>query len=92
MSTVTISMPDTLKDYVENQVRTKGFGNVSEYFRSLVREAQKKEAQERLEQLLLEGLQSEPIPATPEFWAELKAEAAQRIEEARKRQKKNLSA
>ena len=88
MSTVTISMPDTLKEYVEEQVRTKGFGNVSEYFRSLVREAQKREAQERLEKLLLEGLASPAIEATPEFWDELKAEASARIEAARKKSQK----
>jgi antitoxin ParD1/3/4 len=85
MSTVTISMPENLKTYVEDQVKTKGFGNVSEYFRSLVRDAQKKEAQERLEALLLEGLESEAIPATPEFWKALKEETAMRVAEARRR-------
>ncbi len=37
MTTVTISMPESLREFVETQVRTKGYGNVSEYFRTLVR-------------------------------------------------------
>ena len=87
MPTVTISMPDSLKQYVDEQVRTQGFGNVSEYFRSLVRDAQKRESMERLDRLILEGLESEAIPATPEFWRALKIEAAQRLTEAKRRSK-----
>jgi antitoxin ParD1/3/4 len=85
LSTVTISIPDNLKLYVEEQVKTKGYGNVSEYFRSLVREARQREADQRLESLLLEGLESESIPITPEFLKELRSEAALRVAEARKR-------
>ncbi len=55
---------------------TKGYGNVSEYFRSLLRDAQKEEEDARLETLLLEGLAGgADIPATREFWKDLKAEA-----------------
>jgi antitoxin ParD1/3/4 len=77
MTTVTISMPDSLKKFVTTQIKKKGFGNVSEYFRALVREEQAKEAGIQLEALLLEGLESgEDIKVTREFWQELKAEAA----------------
>ncbi len=76
MTTVTISLPESLKEFIDRQLATKGYGNVSEYFRSLLREAQKQEAEQRLEALLLEGLASGPdIPVTREFWTELKAEA-----------------
>ena len=80
MATITISLPDTLKSFVETQIEAKGYGNVSEYFRSLLRDAQKKENETRLEQLLLEGLTSGQgeVPDA-EFWAELKEEAAQRL-------------
>ena len=80
MTTVTISLPDSLKEFVDAQIATKGYGNVSEYFRSLLREAQQKEADGRLEALLLEGLASgDPIPVTKEFWTDLKAEAVRRV-------------
>jgi antitoxin ParD1/3/4 len=76
MTTVTISLPESLKEFIDQQLATKGYGNVSEYFRSLLREAQKEEEDARLETLLLEGLAGgDDIPVTPEFWKDLKAEA-----------------
>ena len=56
MTTVTISLPESLKAFIDRQLATKGYGNVSEYFRSLLRDAQKEEEDTRLEALLLEGL------------------------------------
>ena len=86
MTTMTISLPDSLKDFIEREVQTKGYGNISEYVRGLLREAQKKEADARLEALLLEGLSSgKDSPHSREFWREIKAEAAQIA--ARKRQR-----
>jgi len=77
MTTVTISMPESLRKFVATQVERRGFGNVSEYFRALVREQQSKEADSQLEALLLEGLESgEDIKVTPKFWSDLKADAA----------------
>lgn len=77
MTTVTISLPESLKVFVEQQLATKGYGNVSEYFRTLLREARAKEEDARLEALLLAGLASgEDIPLTKEFWSALKAEAS----------------
>jgi antitoxin ParD1/3/4 len=78
MTTVTISLPESLKEFVDGQLATKGFGNVSEYFRSLLREAQEQEKDARLEGLLLEGLAAgKDIPLTREFWRDLKTEALQ---------------
>lgn len=78
MTTVTVSMPDSLKNFLDTEVETKGYGNVSEYIRTLLREAQAKTADAKLESLLLEGLAGgEGIPVTPEFWKELKKDAAQ---------------
>ena len=84
MSTITISIPDSMKQYVEAQVQSNGYGNVSEYFRSLVRESQRKEEDRKLEMLLLQGLESGTIAVTPEFWKDLKAEAAERLAEAKR--------
>jgi antitoxin ParD1/3/4 len=81
MATVTISMPESLKQFVETEVQTKGYGNVSEYFRALVREAQAREADGRLQALLLQGLDSgEDIELDQEFWRELRAEAVRRLQ------------
>ena len=77
MTTLTISLPDSLKEFIEHEVQTKGYGNVSEYVRGLLRDAQAKEADARLEALLIEGLtKGEDIPLSSEFWSELKQDAA----------------
>ena len=77
MTTVTISLPESLKTFIDEQLATKGYGNVSEYFRSLLRAAQERDEDARLEALLVEGLAADgkDIPLSREFWRDLKAEA-----------------
>ncbi len=80
MATVTISPPKCLKQFVDAQVASKSCGDVSAYFCSLLREAQRKEADARLEALLLEGLASgDPIPIDEKFWSDLTAETERRL-------------
>lgn len=82
MQSITISLPESLKTFVETEVATKGFGNVSEYFRTLLREAQDRDAKARLEALLLEGLASGDSKAVDKaFWTDLRAEAQRLIAE-----------
>jgi len=77
VTTLTISLPDSLKEFIEREVETKGYGNVSEYVRGLLREAQEREANQRLEALLLDGLNTGGETAvTPEFWQDLRRDAA----------------
>jgi antitoxin ParD1/3/4 len=86
MTTVTISLPDSLKAFVDAQLATKGYGNVSEYFRSLLREAQAKEHDARLEQLLLEGLASQRLPLDDDFRKRMEAKVEAIIEKHSPRQ------
>ena len=76
MTTVTISLPDSLKAFIDSQLATKGYGNVSEYFRTLLREAQAKEEEARLEARLLEGLASKRLPLDDAFLKGLEAKTA----------------
>jgi antitoxin ParD1/3/4 len=83
MQTMNISLPDPMKQYVEQQVTAGAYSSASEYVRELVRADQKRNAKEQLEQVLLNVLDSgEPIDVTPEMVAEvrktLRARAAQR--------------
>jgi len=79
MASLNISLPQTMKDFVEGQVRSAGFSTPSEYIRALIRDDQKRRAEEKLEALLLEGLQSgEPIEITPEYWERKRAQIVER--------------
>ena len=55
MGTMNISLPDTLRDFVDGQVTQGGYGTSSEYVRELIRRDQDRL---RLRALLLEGAQS----------------------------------
>ena len=86
MTTLTISLPDSLREFVDHQVKSRGYGNVSEYFRGLLRDAQQREADKRLEELLLEGLDSgTDIEITPAYWAKKKEAVLAKV-----RQKKRI--
>ncbi len=74
MQTMNISLPDPMKHFVEEQVSMGGYSSVSEYVRELVRADQKRKAKERLENVLLEALKTEPETVTPEWWATLREE------------------
>jgi antitoxin ParD1/3/4 len=70
-----ISLPDELKEYVEEQAR-RGNDSPSEFVRELIRQDRKRRAREGLEQLLLEGLDSgESVAADDKFWNDLKNDA-----------------
>ena len=81
MTSMNITLPEPMRQFVEAQISSGSYGTASEYVRTLIREDQKRKAKERLEALLLEGLDSgDPVEATPEFWKEMRG----RIESRRK--------
>lgn len=57
MGTMNISLPDTLKSYVDDQVSQRGFGTHSEYVRELIRKDQERH---QLRDALLAGAKSPP--------------------------------
>ena len=57
MSTMNISLPETLKSFVDDQVAGRGYGTSSEYVRELTRKDRDRQA---LRGLLLEGAASAP--------------------------------
>jgi antitoxin ParD1/3/4 len=85
MSTLNISLPDALRTYIEEQTRNGGYSTVSEYVRALIREDQKRKDQERLESLLLEGLESgEAQTISREDWDEVRQEVRKRLGKRRR--------
>lgn len=69
METMNIALPEAMKSFVRERVDEGGYSSVSEYVRDLIREDQKRKAEERIDALLLQGLQSgQPTTVTPEYW------------------------
>jgi len=74
-----ISLPETLRDFVDERVAEGDFANASDYVRALIREDRAKRANTGLEARLLEGLASPLEEATDEYWKRLDADARARI-------------
>jgi antitoxin ParD1/3/4 len=70
MSTMNISLPDTLKSFVDEQVNQRGYGTSSEYVRELIRKDQDRQ---HLRGLLLAGAASAPAaPADADYFESLR--------------------
>jgi len=77
MRSLNISLPESMRSFIEDQTRRGGYGTASEYLRALIRDAQKRQAEDRLERMLLEGLDSgKPINVTPDYWKGKKSRLA----------------
>jgi antitoxin ParD1/3/4 len=84
METMNISLPEPLKDFVDAQIVSGRYSSVSEYVRVLIREDERRKAEERLEALLLEGLATRESALTRQDFKDIRKEALARIR-ARKR-------
>lgn len=60
-TTMNISLPDSMRTFVEEQIADEGYGTASEYVRDLIRAEQKRREERKLEKLLLERLNSNEI-------------------------------
>lgn len=77
MSTMNISLPDSLKQYVDQQVSTAGYGTSSEYVRELIRHDQERT---QLRNLLLQGAQSASIGLADEhYFADLRSNVKKQL-------------
>ncbi len=71
MGTMNISLPDSLRDFVDEQVEQRGYGTSSEYMRDLVRRDQ---GRQQLKALLLAGAGSAPTaPVDGSYFDALRA-------------------
>ena len=77
MATMNVSLPDKMKQWVEEQVQTGRYGNASDYVRDLVRRDQERaEARDEFERLVEEGIASGVSDLTlDEIFAEARRKA-----------------
>jgi antitoxin ParD1/3/4 len=79
METVTIPLPDSIREFVQAETLSAGYRSPDEYILDLIRDAQRRKAREKVDQLLIEGLESgPPVEWTPELFEKLKAEVRDR--------------
>lgn len=77
MSTMNISLPETLRSFVDTQVSEGDYTSSSEYVRDLLR---KEQDRVRLRRLIMDGMESELIeePMDARYFDKLRARVAEK--------------
>ncbi|WP_337173346.1 type II toxin-antitoxin system ParD family antitoxin [Paludisphaera sp.] len=84
METMNVALPESMKSFVQERVSEGGYSSVSEYVRDLIRADQKRRVEERVDALLLDGLNSgPPIEVTPEYWEDKKRRLVERLSKSK---------
>ena len=65
MSTLNISLPESMREFIDRQIDDGGYSTASEYIRHLIRLDQEKVEKKQIEKLLLEGLNNGEIDNIP---------------------------
>ena len=57
---MSFALPEALRSYIDQRVKSGEYGNTSEYLRELIRRDQEDQAKKRLRKLIEDGLNSGP--------------------------------
>lgn len=68
MASLTVSVPDEMKAFVERETSKRGLASEEEYLNILILEERKRKAEEHLEELLLEGIDSPTTVVDARWW------------------------
>jgi antitoxin ParD1/3/4 len=89
-ATMNISLPPSLKEWVDRQIDQGGFGTVSEYIRQLLREEQRRQARLGVEAKLAEAEASGPaVPVNARTWKETERRVAERLKAGSRKARAN---
>lgn len=55
---MSFALPESMRDYIDQRVRTGNYGNTSEYLRDLIRRDQHTDAANRFRSLIADGISS----------------------------------
>lgn len=71
MTTLTVTLPDSLTLYLQEQIASGYYSNANDYIQTLIQ--QDRSRKQYLESLILEGIASgEPAPMTSDDWNEIR--------------------
>ena len=79
MTTINISLPDQMKEFVDEEMGEGGYRDPSDYFNALLQEQLQRKAEQKLERLLREGLATESLPVDKKDWEYIRAELESRV-------------
>jgi len=81
MQTMNVSLPESLTEYIQQQIALLGYENASDYFCELVQADRLRKEKLVLEAEVLRGLQChETVPFNAKTWGWMRDELQQRLE------------
>jgi Arc/MetJ-type ribon-helix-helix transcriptional regulator len=86
LTSMTVSLPATQKDYVREQAAATGCSTPSEYIRRLIHADQKAHEQDALQLKILAGLDSSAREMTDKEWTKLRQNLRNKLTKKRKAQ------
>ena len=91
MTSLNISLPEAMREFVEAQVAKGRYSTPSEFVRALIRDFQKRDLQEELDGLLLDGIRSgKASPMTKKDWEAIRRRALEGTVERRQGRKRRV--
>ena len=82
MQTMNIMIPDSLTEYIQQQVVRLGYENAGDYFRELVQADMLRKEKLALEAEVLRGLECrETVPFNAQMRSEMRSELLRRLEQ-----------
>ena len=79
-ASMNISLPEQMREWVEERVMAEGYGTASEYIRALIRQDQSREAQEELDRKLMDAVDSgEAVEMTSKDWDHIRSTVRARL-------------
>jgi antitoxin ParD1/3/4 len=86
MNGTTFAFSESTQAFIDEQVASGRFASANEFVENVLEQARKHAARERVDQLLLQGLDSGPgIEVTPEWWRNKADEWAKELGEGQER-------
>lgn len=80
MDDLCVNLPESEAQFVRERATEEGLSSPDEYVARLVREERKRRLNERLAELIQEGIDSGPgIEVTPELWEQLHREIDEHV-------------
>jgi antitoxin ParD1/3/4 len=79
MTTINISLPDQMKEFVDEEMGEGGYRDPSDYFNALLQEQLKRKAEQKLEGFLQEGLATESAAVDQKDWEFIRGELESRL-------------
>jgi len=75
-TTMNLSLPPDLREFVNEQMKSGGYGTASEYVRDMLRRARERQLRRQIDEMLIEAVESgASIPVDDADWASLRKAA-----------------